>query len=61
MKRDGVMTEYEMIKAWAELAKDNMTKDEHKQMAENYEKLAKHYEELAEEAKQHAAAHRAEM
>lgn len=55
------MTEYEMIKKWAELAKDNMTKDEHKQMAENYEKLAKHYEELAEEAKQHAAVHRTKM
>ncbi len=55
------MTEYEMIKKWAELAKDNMTKDEHKQMAENYEELAKHYDELAKEARRHAEAHRAAM
>lgn len=55
------MTEHEMIEKWAELAKDNMSKPEHKQMAENYEKLAKHYEELAKEAKRHAKAHRAAM
>ena len=55
------MTEQEMIEKWAELAKDNMTKDEHRQMAENYEELAKHYEDLAEDAKRHAAGHRAKM
>ena len=55
------MTELEMIEKWAELAKDNMSKTAHKQMAENYEELAKHYEELAKKAKEHARAHRAAM
>jgi len=51
------MTEYEMIKKWAELSKDNFSKDDHRQMADNYKKLAQHYEELANEARKHAEAH----
>lgn len=53
------MTEAEMIKRWSELSKDTLTKDAHKQMADNYEKLAEHYEDLAVEARQHAESHRA--
>lgn len=52
------MTESEMIEKWAELSKDTMTKDAHRQMADNYDKLADHYEELAAEARRHAEAHR---
>ena len=55
------MTEYEMIKKWAELSKDTMSKDAHRQMADNYKKLAEHYGELAAEARRHADAHRASM
>lgn len=57
--RKGEMTEAEMIEKWAELSKDTMTKDAHRQMADNYEKLAEHYEALAAEARQHAESHRA--
>lgn len=53
------MTEAEMIKKWAELAEDTMSKDAHKQMADNYDKLAEHYDELAAEARRYAEAHRA--
>ena len=53
------MTEAEMIDKWAELAEDTMSKDAHKQMADNYDKLAEHYDELAAEARRHAEAHRA--
>ena len=55
------MTKYEMIKKLAELAKNNVTIDEHKQMAEDYDELAKHYEELVSESRRHAASHRAAM
>jgi len=51
------MTEYDMIKKWAEMSKDNMSRDEHRQMADNYEQLAKHYDELAYEAREHAKSH----
>lgn len=55
------MTEAEMIEKWAELSKDTMTKDAHRQMADNYDKLADHYDELAAEARRHAEAHRTLM
>lgn len=61
LKIDSIMTEYEMIKKWAELSNDTMSKDAHRQMADNYEKLAEHYDELAAEARRHAEAHRVSM
>lgn len=53
------MSEYEMIKKWAELSKDTLSKEAHGQMAESYDQLAKHYDDLAAEAREHAKAHRA--
>lgn len=59
INKENTMTEKELIKKWAELSSDTMSKAGHAEMAESYEALAKHYDDLAAEARQHAKAHRA--